>query len=77
MTMTVRTLQKTLIWRYEVVIDAQFILAVVKLAVELGEDVIIPAVKAFHGDKTPEQRNVAVQAITDAVKRTNALTLPV
>ncbi|HNC11749.1 MAG TPA: hypothetical protein PLF59_08250 [Cyclobacteriaceae bacterium] len=44
-------------------IDVKFLFTVAQLALEFGEDVIVPIVKACHSDKTDQQKDEATKKI--------------
>ncbi len=50
------------------IIDAKFIFTVAQLAIEFGEDVIVPIIEACHSDKTDQQKNDATTKIQSLLK---------
>lgn len=45
------------------IINAEFIFEVAKLAIKFGEHVIVPIIEACHPDKTSEQKTQAVSRV--------------
>lgn len=59
------------------IIDAKFIISVAKLAIGLGENVIMPIVHEFHSDKSSSQKEAAVKAIKLAIDTAKSVEIPI
>jgi len=58
------------------IIDAQFIISVAKLAIQLGEHVIVPMIHDLHSDKSTSQKEAAVKAVKSIIDTAKAVELP-